>query len=67
MNVISVVDNKFNPQSQKQNKLCELEKEYDLLYQEAVILIEEPESDSYQRNKRLRTENIRERTQILKG
>ncbi len=41
--------------------------EYEKLYQEALILKNNPESDEYKENKRLRELNINRRLEIFRG
>lgn len=51
----------------KRDVLCDLENEYDQLYQEAQILKSYPKSKEYRQNKKRRQRNIQERDKLLRG
>jgi acyl-[acyl carrier protein]--UDP-N-acetylglucosamine O-acyltransferase len=49
------------------NDITKLKEEYKKLYQEALILKDNPESEEYQKNKRLRQANLDARLELLGG
>jgi hypothetical protein len=54
-------------ESGKSRELSRLKREYDNLYNEALILKDNPESEEYQRNKHLRRLNLDRRLELVGG
>jgi hypothetical protein len=57
----------FSHNQGKIDDITKLEREYQKLYEQALILKDNPISEEYQRNKRLRRANLERRKELIRG
>ena len=57
----------FSHSAGKLDDITELEREYQKLYDQALILKEDPESVEYQRNKQQRESNLDKQLKLARG
>lgn len=67
MSILDQGNINFSENQCKIDDITKLEKEYDNLYDEALILKDHPESKEYQSNKALRRVNLEKRKELVRG